>query len=267
MIKLLDDPKIIEKLCIAEPYAGCIFMATATAFYDTPELMTIWVELDEHGKAVSAVNVGSSHFQLLCGKSTPSAEMLMFLTKLAEDEHIKEILCGECAFPILSGIFGTDVSVLPLMKCSKHIKYEPKEPIQVTLGNTNGLCSLVYSQLDEDEKPDRDMWMLKITRGIARGQSTVLTVEQDGKALSGACIRGRCKAGGAIVSVITDEACRNRGFASLLTARCAEILKSEGLCTWLCPCDERAERLYSRLGFRRCGSLYTININKKENIK
>lgn len=267
MIKLLDNPEIIEKLCIAQPYTGCTFMAVATAFYDTPELMPIWVELDEHQKAVSAVNVGSTHIQLLCGKNSPSAEMLMFITKLAEDEHIKEILCEEKAFSVLTGIFGNDTEVLPIMKCSKHIKYEPKEPAQVTLGDTKGFYSLVCSQFAEDEKPDRDMWMLKITRGISRGQSTVLTIEQDGKAVSCACIRGRCKAGGSVVSVITDENFRGRGFASLLTAKCAEILKSEGLCTWLCPCDKRAERLYSRLGFRPCGSLYTININKKENTK
>ena len=59
MIKLLDNPKIIEKLCTAEPYMGSIFMAAATAFYDSSELMTVWTELDEHGNAISALNVGT----------------------------------------------------------------------------------------------------------------------------------------------------------------------------------------------------------------
>ena len=61
-------------------------MAAATAFYDAPDLMTVWVELDEHGRAVSAVNIGSDDLMVLSGKNVPGTEMLLFLSKLAEDE-------------------------------------------------------------------------------------------------------------------------------------------------------------------------------------
>ena len=67
MIKLLDDPKLIERLCNAEPYIGCFFMASAVAFHDAPDLMTVWAEVDEHGRAVSAVNIGSSELMVLTG--------------------------------------------------------------------------------------------------------------------------------------------------------------------------------------------------------
>ena len=265
MIKLLDDPKIIKKLCIAEPYIGCIFLAAATAFYDAPDLMTVWVELDEHGRAVSAVNIGSDDLMVLSGKNVPGTEMLLFLSKLAEDEKISDISCGEAAFPVLKKIFGEKTEALPLMKCSKHIKYERSEIPAAKSGDAAGLYQLMLSEYPENQKPDFDMWMLKHTRDINRGQSTVLTIEHKGAPVSGACIRGRCKSGGAIVSVITDPDFRGRGYASFLVAQCAEMLRSEGLAAWLCPCDDRAERLYARLGFRRAGSFYTIYLNKEEN--
>lgn len=265
MIKLLDDPKLIEKLCIAEPYIGCIFLAAATAFYDTPDLMTVWAEFDEHNKAVSAVNICSGDLMVLSGGNIPGAEMLFFLTKLAEDSKITDISCGEAAFPVLKKIFGGKTEALPLMKCSRHVKYERDDIPNAKSGDAAGLYKLMLSEYPENEKPDFDMWMLKHTRDINRGQSTVLTIEQDGVPVSGACIRGRCKSGGAIVSVITEPEYRGRGYASALTAQCAEMLRSEGLAAWLCPCDTRAERLYSRLGFKRCGSFYTIYLDKEEN--
>ena len=121
MIKLLDDPKLIERLCNAEPYIGCFFMASAVAFYDVPDLMTVWAEVDEHGRAVSAVNIGSSELMVLTGGNNLSTEMLIFLTKLAEDEKITEICCGEGALPVLKKLFGEHTEILPLMKCSHHI--------------------------------------------------------------------------------------------------------------------------------------------------
>lgn len=262
MIKLLDDPKIIERLCNAEPYIGCIFMASAVAFYDAPDLMTVWAEVDEHGKAVSAVNIGSSELLVLTGGNNLSTEMLIFLTKLAEDDKITEICCGEAAFPVLKKLFGEHAEVLPLMKCSRHVKLEHGGVLKPKSGDSAGLYELMLSQFSEGEKPDFEMWMLKHTRGIARGQSTVLTLEHNGAPVSGACIRGRCAAGGAIVSVVTKPEFRGRGCASALVAQCAEMLKSEGRTAWLCPCDDRAERLYARLGFKRSGSFCTVYLEK-----
>ena len=263
MIKLLDDPKLIERLCNTEPYIGCLFMASAVAFYDAPDLMTVWAEVDEHGRAVSAVNIGSSELMVLTGGNNLSTEMLIFLTKLAEDEKITEICCGEGALPVLKKLFGEHTEILPLMKCSRHVKYEHENIPEVKSGDSAGLYELMLPQFSDCEKPDFEMWMLKHTRGISRGQSTVLTIEHDGAPVSGAAVRGRCAAGGAIVSVVTKPEYRGRGYASALTARCAEMLKSEGLTAWLCPCDDRAERLYARLGFKRCGSFCIIYLDKK----
>lgn len=178
MIKLLDDPKLIERLCNAEPYIGCIFMAAAVAFYDAPDLMTVWVEVDEHGKAVSAVDIGSSDLLVLTGGNNLSTEMLIFLTKLAEDEKITDISCGEAAFPVLKKLFGEHTEVLPLMKCSRHVKFEHDGVLNVKSGDSAGLYELMLSQFSESEKPDFEMWMLKHTRDINRGQSTVLTIDR-----------------------------------------------------------------------------------------
>lgn len=262
MIKLLDDPKIIERLCNAEPYIGCIFMAAAVAFYDAPDLMTVWVEVDEHGKAVSAVNIGSSDLLVLTGGNIPGSEMLLFLTKLAEDEKITDISCGEAALPVLKKLFGEHTEILPLMKCTRHVKFEHNGAQNIKSGDSAGLYGLMLSQYAENDKPDFEMWMLKHTRDIARGQSTVLTLEHGGAPVSGACIRGRCPAGGAIVSVITKPEFRGRGYASALVAQCAETLKSENRAAWLCPSSAAAERLYSRLGFKRCGSFCTVLLDK-----
>lgn len=264
MIKLLDNPKIIEKLCTAEPYMGSIFMAAATAFYDSSELMTVWTELDEHGNTISALNVGTEELMLLCGKNLPGAEMLAFMSKLAEDDKITEICCGDGAFPVLKAVFGENTEVLPLMKCSKHIKYSREGIPPFVKNDIKGFYTLVCSEFD-GAAPDYEMWVLKMARNINRGQSEIVTIEQDGKPVSGACIRGRSPGGGGIVSVVTLPEYRGRGFGSAVTAECAEILKSQGLSSWLCPCDDRANRLYSRLGFKPCGNFNTIYLDKEEN--
>ena len=64
MIKLIDDLSLLERLSEKEPYFGSLFNAAAVSFMDDPELLSIWVETDEHGKAHSFLNA-STHSIIL----------------------------------------------------------------------------------------------------------------------------------------------------------------------------------------------------------
>ena len=114
MIKLLDDIKLLEKLSLKEPYFGAVFYSSAEAFFPNPELMSIWVEIDEHGKTVSALNVAKGDLLLMSKKSGPGAEMLMFMQKLAENSEIKDIICGENAFPVLKKLSPRRLKPAPI---------------------------------------------------------------------------------------------------------------------------------------------------------
>lgn len=264
MIKLLANPTLPDKLCFAEPYFGGLFSSAACAFSADPELMSIWVEEDEHGKALSAVSVGSRELMLLSGKGGPGAEMLLFVTKLAEAEDIKWVVCGENSVAVLKNIFDAPVSMSPLMRCSRRIKTAPTAFTFADSDNTDGLLELLSAVADRDEFPDPEMWRLKIVRGVLRGQTTVLTLLDGEKTIAGACIRGRTKAAGSITSVMTLPEYRARGCASFLTAACSNLLRGEGRAAWLVPANERVEKMYERIGFRPSGTQYTFELTAKE---
>ena len=265
MIKLLDDLCLLDGLSEAEPYTACLFMAEGVALLPEPDLMDIWVELDEGGKPLSAVKVDSKRIALLC-PGLPGMEMLFFITKLAEG-GIKSIACGEGALPVLKSLFPGRAEELSLMRCSKLAETEePGFEIKVN-ENLDGAFELLWNAGEEDEAPSRELWMLKIKRGIAKGQITVLTVEVDGKAVSTATIRGRTKSAGAISSVATLQEYRRRGYASALTAACSKILFDEHRESRLVPANEKVQKLYERLGFAQTGKCYILHLDEKEETK
>lgn len=109
------------------------------------------------------------------------------------------------------------------------------------------------------------MWMLKMLRGIARGQVTVLSAEKDGAAVSSATIRGRISGFGAISSVGTLPKFREHGLGSAVVNAAANRIAAEGRTALLVPANETAFKLYSRLGFVPGGKIYTLHLCEKEN--
>ena len=265
MIKLLDSLSLLDGLSKAEPYTACLFEAEGAALLSEPDLMDIWVELDEGGKPLSAIKVDSKKITLLCS-GLPGMEMLFFITKLAEG-GIKSIACGEGALPVLESLFPGRIEELCFMRCSKPAEAEkPGFEIKVN-ENLDGVFELLWNALEEGRAPSRELWMLKVRRGIAKGQTTVLTAEVDGKTVSTATIRGRTANAGAISSVATLPEYRRRGFASALTSACSKMLFDEHRESWLVPADENVRKLYEHLGFAPAGKCFILHLDKKEETK
>ena len=261
MIKLLDDIKLLEKLALKEPYYGAIFYSAAEAFLPNPELMSIWVEVDEHGKAVSALNVSKGDLILICGEKGAGAEMLFFMQKLSENEDTKDIICSEHAFPVLKKLFPAEVEIRSYMKCSRRIKTESPALLMKCENNIKDLFELRSQGKGDWNIADADAWELRMTRDVLKGQTTILTLH-DSKPVSSAVIRGRSKIAGAITSVMTLPDYREHGCASFLTASCSNILHDEGRTAWLVPADEKVQKMYEKLGFKAVGNEYTLILKR-----
>lgn len=264
MIKLLDDLSLLEQFSDSEPYFTCLFNAEGAALLPEPELMSIWVETDEGGAPLSAVKVDSEEITLLSGENIPGIEMLFFLTKLCED-GIKRILCGEKALPVLKNLFPAKIEESPLMRCSRPAEIETSAAEICENKNLESVFELIKTAYEMEQNSGRDMWMLKMLRGAAKGQATVLSAEKEGRAASAATIRGRTAKYGAIASVATLPEYREQGLASALVSACLLRLCDEKRTAVLVPANETAFKLYSRLGFAPCGKIYTLHLCEKEN--
>ena len=109
MIKLIDDLSLLEGLSEKEPYFGSLFNAAAVSFMDDPEFLSIWVEIDEHGKAYSFLNAGSDSVMFFSPYGIPGFEMILFVTNLISGGTIKHIDCDENSFSVLKNLFDFDI--------------------------------------------------------------------------------------------------------------------------------------------------------------
>ncbi|MBQ7874995.1 MAG: GNAT family N-acetyltransferase [Oscillospiraceae bacterium] len=268
MIKLLDDLRLLESIAEAEPYFGALFYAAATPFIEDTEFMSIWVECDDEGRAHSAINVTSDSVSVCSDGSPLGAEMLFFITKLMEDGSIKNIDCDETCFPVLKSIFDfAEVENAVQLVLKNRIDMPKIENEIRTEGNIDDVSALMSAAFGEKTKSELELWYLRMKRCIFKGQTTMLTLYDDGRAVSTASIRGRTEKAGAITSVVTLPEYRHRGFASHLTALCSNMLIDEHREVWLVPANPDVRKMYEKLGFEYAKNYYCLHFNEKEEIK
>lgn len=268
MIKLLDDLRLLEPVAEAEPYFGALFYAAATPFINDMELMSIWVECDDRGCAHSVLNVAGDSVSV-CSDGTPlGAEMLFFLTKLVEGGSIKDIDCDEASFPVLKSIFDTAEVENAVQLVRKNRIDMPKIENEIRKEeNIDDVSSLMSAAFGEKKKNELELWYLRMKRCVLKGQTTMLTLYDGGKAVSTASIRGRTAKAGAITSVVTLPEYRHKGFASQLIALCSNMLVDEHREVWLVPANPEVRKMYEKLGFEYAKNYYCLHFNEKEEIK
>lgn len=267
MIKLIDDIKLLDRLSEKEPYFGSLFTAAAVSFSDDPELLSIWIELDEKGRAHSFLNASSDSMMLFSPYGLPGTEMVMFASNLVSGGSIEHIECDENCFGVLKNLFDFDNEDAVQMVQKNRVDM-PKSAFEVHCSeNFDDAWEVTKTLFGDEENSVKDFWKLKIVRGVLRGQSTLFTLH-DKTAVSTACIRGRTKNAGAITSVVTLPEHRHKGYASYLTALCSNMLVDEGREAWLVPANPDVRKMYEKLGFTAVKQYhYLYNIKEKEDIK
>ena len=268
MIKLIDDLSLLERLSEKEPYFGSLFNAAAVSFMDDPELLSIWVEIAEHGNAHSFLNASTDSIMLFSPYGIPGFEMVLFVTNLISGGTIKYIDCDENSFGVLRNLFDFDIENAVQMFAEKRIDM-PENGFDVQFSeNFDEAWNITKILFDEDENSPKDFWKLKIVRGVLKKQSTLFTLSENGKPVSTACIRGRTKNTGAITSVVTLPEHRSKGYASYLTALCANMLIEEQRTPWLVPANPGVQKMYEKLGYKAAKTYYYLyNIKEKEDRK
>lgn len=267
MIKLIDDLSLLERLSEKEPYFGSLFTAAAVSFMDDPEFLSIWVEMDEHGKAHSFLNANTDSIMLFSPYGIPGFEMVLFVTNLISGGTIKHIDCDENSFGVLKNLFDFDIENAVQMFAEKRIDI-PENGFDVQFSeNFEDAWNVTKILFEEDENSPKDFWKLKIVRGVLKKQSTLLTLHNE-SAVSTACIRGRTKNAGAITSVVTLPEHRGKGYASYLTALCTNMLIDENRTPWLVPANPGVQKMYEKLGYKAAKTYYYLyNIKEREDKK
>lgn len=260
MIKLFDNINLLDKISLSDPYLGPIFTANGAAFINDPDLINIWVELDEHGTCVSAAMIDQNSAGVICGKKGIGNEMILFVSNVLQSGSQNMIIANEFAFPQLSLIFSGDVSESRLMKCSKHLKYDSPNLMIRETETFDDLMTLFRETNAPVGNPD--MYKLTMVRGKKLGLIKAYTLFDGDIPVSSATIRGISPKAGAIANVMTIPSYRHHGYASFLTAYCHEKLKLEGRISTLEPADEYAYNLYKKLGYTEYSKKYTIKLKK-----
>jgi ribosomal protein S18 acetylase RimI-like enzyme len=268
MIKLIDDLSLLERLSKKEPYFGSLFNAAAVSFMDDPELLSIWVEIDEHGNAHSFLNASSDSIMLFSPYGIPGFEMILFVTHLISGGTIKYIDCDENSFGVLRNLFDFDIENAVQMFAEKRIDMPENAFKTSNSANFDEAWNVTKILFEDSKKSVKDFWKLKMVRGVLKKQSTLFTLYENGKTVSTACIRGRTKNAGAITSVVTLPENRGKGYASYLTALCANMLIEEQRIPWLVPANPGVRKMYEKLGFKAAKTYYYLyNIKEKEDRK
>ena len=267
MIKLIDDLSLLERLSEKEPYFGCLFNAAAVSFFDDPELLNIWVEIDEHGNAHSFLRAGADSVMLFSPCGIPGFEMVLFITNLVSGGTIKSIECDENSFGVLKNLFDFEIENAVQMFAENRIDM-PKNDFDIKSSeNFDDAFEVMNKAFGKEDSPGKDLWKLRMVHGVLKKQSTLFTL-YEGEAVSTACIRGRTEKAGAITSVVTVPEHCSKGYASYLTALCANMLIDEHRTPWLVPANHGVQKMYEKLGFRAAKTYYYLyNIKEKEDKK
>lgn len=264
MIKLIDDLSLLERFSEKEPYFGCLFNAAAVSFFDDPDLLSIWVEIDEHGNARSFINAGTDFLMLFSPYGIPGFETVLFVTNLVSQGNIEHIECDENSFGVLKNLFDFEIENAVQMFAKNRIDMPKKDFDIKSSENFDDAFDVMNKAFGKEDSPGKDLWKLRMVRGVLKKQSTLFTLYED-EAVSTACIRGRTEKAGAITSVVTVPEHRSKGYASYLTALCANMLIDEHRTPWLVPANPGVQKMYEKLGFRVAKTYYYLyNIKEKE---
>ena len=268
MIKLIDDLSLLERLSEKEPYFGSLFNAAAVSFMDDPEFLSIWVEIDEHGKAHSFLNASTDSIMLFSPYGIPGFEMVLFVNNLISGGTIKHIDCDENSFGVLKNLFDFDIENAVQMFAEKRIDI-PENGFDVTgFGNFDEAWKVTKAAFGEEDNSGFDLWKLRMVRGVLKKQTTLFTLNENGKTVSSACIRGRTEKAGAVTSVVTLPDSRHKGYASYLTALCTNMLIDENRTPWLVPANPGVQKMYEKLGYKAAKTYYYLyNIREREDKK
>ncbi len=267
MIKLIDDIKLLDRLCEKEPYFGCLFTAEAVSFFDDRDFLSIWVELDNSGNAHSFLKAGSGSVAVFSPFGIPGMEMIMFATKLISGGNIEYIDCDENCYSVLRNLFDFDTEEAVQMFCEEPIDLPECESLVRSAYNYEDALAVMRSVYGDKDSLGEELWKLRMARGVNRKQTTLYTLHKE-KPVSTACIRGRTEKTGVITSVVTDPEHRGKGYASYLTAVCSNQLLEEHRIPWLVPANPQVQKMYERLGFKAAKKYYYLyNIKEKEDTK
>ena len=268
MIKLLDDLKVFEHFENVEPYFSAFFSAPATAFINDPDLMSIWVQYDEHEVPRTMLYANTDSLLLFTDGTAPDMEILIFLTNIVAGGGIENIDCDDTSFPVLKNLFPeAEIEEAVQMVCEKPIPIEENRFEVRKSDNISDVSAILAEVFGKKDSNSLDLWKLRTVRGVLRGQNTLFTLYADGKAVATASIRGRTKTSGSITSVVTLPEHRGKGYASYLTALCSNMLLDEHRKPWLVPANPGVQKMYEKLGYKAVKNYNCLHFIEKEEKK
>lgn len=194
----------------------------------------------------------------------PSGEMLDFLKKMIPGGQFSGIRCGGGALSVLKKELSVCEREETVMACSSLAAPPVSEFRAEPPRRFSDVWALLAEADGEFAKGDPETWMLRLSRGVRRGQTAVWMIYDGEKPAATASVLGRCGSCGVIAGVATRAEYRGRGMASLLTYLCAKELLDAGRTAWLVPSGGSAARLYEALGFRPVYFQYYCKITNEE---
>ncbi len=197
-------------------------------------------------------------------RSGPSGEMLDFLKKMIPGGHFTGIRCCGGALSVLKKEFPIFEREEAVMACSSLSGPPATEFCAEPPRRFEDVRALLAEADAEFAEGDPEAWILRVSRGVRRGQSTVWVIYDGERPVATASVLGRCGSCGVIAGVATRAEYRGRGMASCLAYLCAKELLDSGRTAWLVPSGEASARLYGALGFRPVYFQYHCKIINEE---
>ncbi|MBA2875375.1 GNAT family N-acetyltransferase [Thermaerobacillus caldiproteolyticus] len=248
-----NDHKLLFSLLKEEPSFNLFIIGDIESFGYDADFQDIWGEFDENG-TLNAVLL--RYYDSYIPYARTSFHMEAFAQLIRQTSTSSFVLSGK------SEIVEQFEHVLPLgnkrvtyfCECQTDKLATGTENIDIkkaTLDDVDRIIALRQSIAEFTTTPRaREM----LAKGLETNTSRTYYIEEDGKMVASASTTAENSLSAMIVGVCTEEAYRQKGYASAIMKKLIQDLISEGKTLCLFYDNPKAGNIYKRLGFRDIGT-------------
>ena len=252
MIVLAEHPELLQKACDLFPASGTQIYGYFSRYGNSYPFCTTWLCLEEDGAVWGAFGRYNGALRLSCGELTPEQ-----IGEIREFLGITGCVTLEASASAVHALFPEGTC-----KTGEVLEYHGALPtISSERINEAPNPDDIFPILKESDPEfaaaaQYEEWLCDAFHLCNHDAGWFCTVGKE----AAAGVTALSPDYGLIGSVATVPSARGQGYASLLTGWCVRKLMERGKTPILLASDERAARLYHRIGFETTGRWAVINI-------
>lgn len=252
MIVLAEHPELLQKACELFPASGTQIYGYFSRYGNGYPFCTTWLCKEEDGTVWGAFGRYNGALRLSCGELTPEQ-----MEEIREFLGITGCVTLEASASAVHALFpGETAKTGEVLEYRGSLPEDLSERINPSPNPDDIFLILKESDPEFAAAARYEEWLCDAFHLCNHDAGWFCAVGKE----AAAGVNALSPNYGLIGSVATVPSARGQGYASLLTGWCVRTILERGKIPILLASDERAARLYHRLGFETTDRWAVINI-------